>query len=300
MKNFKAHLAVLFANLLFGLNYSSVQYITKKWVQPFGLNVIRVGVCTFLLWVMLFFVPTKAAIRKEHIGRFILCALTGVVINQMLFIKGLSMTLSIHASLLILVTPIFITIVASWLGKEPLTVIKIAGLVSGIAGAVLLVLEKDHSATNGTAILWGDILVIINAISYAFYFALVKPLMLAYNPVHVIRWIFIIGLIIIIPIGWTEFSAVEWKSFTWKETAILTFIVLGATFFAYLFNLYGIHHLGASITGSYIYTQPFFAAVIAVLVLGERFTWQKAVAALLIIGGVLLVSIKKKLRMGQG
>ena len=300
MKNFRAHLAVLTANLFFGLNYSSVQYITKKWVQPYGLNVIRVAVCSFLLWSMLFFVSTKAAIRKEHIGRFILCALTGVVINQMLFIKGLSMTLSIHASLLILVTPIFITIVASWLGKEPLTLIKIAGLVCGITGAVLLVLEKDHSTNNASDILWGDILVIINAISYAFYFALVKPLMQAYNPVHVIRWIFIIGLIIIIPIGWNELVAVEWKQFTWKESAILSFIVLGATFFAYLFNLYGIHKLGASITGSYIYTQPFFAAIIAVLVLGEKLTWQKGLAALLIISGVLLVSLKRNLRLGLG
>jgi len=285
---------VLAANLLFGLNFSAVQFITKKWVQPFGLNVIRVGVSSFLLWLMLFFVPAKAAIRKEHIGRFILCALTGVVINQMLFIKGLSMTLSIHASLLILVTPIFITIVASWLGREPLTILKFAGLLCGIAGSVLLVLEKDHTNTNGKDILWGDILVIINAISYAFYFVLVKPLMRAYNPVHVIRWIFIIGLIMIIPIGWNEFSVIEWKQFTWKEISILSFIVLGATFFAYLFNLYGIHHLGASITGSYIYTQPFFAAIIAVLLLNETFTWEKIVAAVLIIGGVLLVSIKRK------
>lgn len=292
MKNWKAHLAVLSANLFFGLNFSAVQYITKKWVHPFGLNVIRVGVSSILLWLMLFFVSTKAAIRKEHIGRFILCSLTGVVINQALFIKGLSMTLSIHASLLILVTPIFITLVATWLGKEALTIFKIAGLLLGIGGAVLLALDKEHKHIEANDILWGDIFIIINAISYAFYFVLVKPLMEAYNPVHVIRWVFLFGLLFTIPIGWSEFSSIEWQTFTWKEIALVSFIVLGATFFAYLFNLYGIYHLGASVTGTYIYTQPVFAAIIAVLLLNETFGWQKIIAAVCIIGGVLLVSRK--------
>ena len=70
-------------------------------------------------------------------------------------------------------------------------------------------------------------------------------------------------------------------------------IVIGATFLAYLFNLYGIHHLGASVTGSYIYTQPVFAALVAIFFMGESYTWIKGIAALLIVAGVLLVSGRK-------
>lgn len=284
-------MAVLAANLIFGINFSAVQYITKKWIGPFGLNVIRVGVSTVLLWVLIFFSDTKAGIQQKHLGRFILCAITGVVINQMLFIKGLSMTLSIHASLLILVTPIFITMVAAWIGTEPLTFLKIMGLALGIGGAVLLALDRQHGG-KGSDILWGDIFIIINAISYAFYFVLVKPLMLEYNPVHVIRWVFTIALAFVIPLGWNEFSKISWQNFGAMEYLATGFIVIGATFLAYLFNLYGIHQLGAGITGTYIYTQPIFAAVIAVLVLHEVFTLNKAIAAGLIVAGVLLVSRK--------
>jgi drug/metabolite transporter (DMT)-like permease len=291
LKNSKAHAAVLAANLIFGINFSVVQYITKKMVGPFGLNVIRVGVSSILLWILLFFSSTKAGIKKEHIGRFILCAFTGIFVNQMLFIKGLSMTLSIHASLLILVTPIFITMVAAWLGTEPATFTKVAGLVIGISGAVLLALQKEHSG-NASDILWGDIFVIINGISYAFYFVLVKPLMKAYNPVHVIRWVFTFGLLFTLPFGWNQFAAIPWSDFQVADIAAVSFIVLGATFCTYLFNLYGIHHLGAGITGTYIYTQPIFAAIIAVIFLGERFTFYKIIAALLIVAGVLLVNKK--------
>ncbi len=291
MKNWRAHAAVLAANLIFGINFSAVQYITKKWIGPFGLNVIRVGVSTLLLWLLIFFSDTKAGIQQKHLGRFILCAITGVVINQMLFIKGLSMTLSIHASLLILVTPIFITMVAAWIGTEPLTFLKMTGLALGIGGAVMLALDRQHGG-KGSDILWGDIFIIINAISYAFYFVLVKPLMLEYNPVHVIRWVFTIALVFVVPLGWNEFSKIPWQDFGTKEYLATGFIVIGATFLAYLFNLYGIHRLGAGITGTYIYTQPIFAAVIAVLVLHEVFTLNKVIAAGLIVAGVLLVSRK--------
>ncbi len=291
LKNWKAHAAVLSANLIFGINFSAVQYITKKSIAPFGLNVIRVGVSTLLFWGLIFFSSTKARIQKKHLGRFLLCSITGVVVNQMLFIKGLSMTLSIHASLLILVTPIFITGIAAWIGTEKLSMLKIAGLVAGISGAIILALNREHN-TTGNSILWGDVFIVINAISYAFYFVLVKPLMTQYNPVHVIRWVFTLALLFVIPIGFAEFSEINWSFFTGKEILATGFIVIGATFFAYLFNLYGIQQLGAAITGSYIYTQPVFASIIAVLILNETFTVNKIIAALLIVTGVYLVSRK--------
>ena len=296
-KAWKAHAGLLCTNLIFGTNYSVVQYIAARGVQPFGLNLIRVGVSTVLLWLLIFFIPHKPGIRKEHFGRMLLCALTGIVINQLLFIKGLTLTLSMHASLLMLITPVFVTITAAWLIREPLNIYKILGLAIGISGAVMLVLLKENTSTHGAKnILLGNVLIVINAVSYAFYFVLVKPLMEAYHPFHVIRWIFTLGLIFVLPIGWGEFSEIPWQSFATVDYAALMFIVIFATFLAYLFNLYGISKLGASIAGAYIYTQPFFASIIAIFVLGESLSLYKIIAATLIMGGVLLVSQKSKVQ----
>jgi drug/metabolite transporter (DMT)-like permease len=289
LNNWKAHAGLLATNLLFGANYSAVKFITPRLVQPFGLNVMRVVGGTLLLWLLIIFMPHPAGIKKQHVGRMVLCALTGVVINQVFFIKGLSMTLSIHAALLMLITPVFIMLVAAWLIREPLTFYKLAGLALGIGGAVLLVLQKEHAGGGGN-ILTGDLFIIINAISYAFFFVLVKPLMQEYHPLHVLRWMFTIALFFMVPIGWGEFNAIEWPGFTAKDYAALGFIVIGATFLAYLFNIYGISKLGASVAGAYIYTQPIFASLIAILVLGEEFTLYKGIAALLIVMGVLLVN----------
>jgi len=207
----------------------------------------------------------------------------------LLFIKGLSLTFSIHASLLMLTTPILITFIAAWLLREKLTRNKIIGLLVGVIGASILVLSRGNSG-EGQDVLLGDIMVILNAISYTFYFILVRPLMKDYHPVMVIRVVFSIGLLLMLPVCWNEFSQIPWGSYTWMDWCILGLIVIGGTFLAYLFNVYGIKQVGASVAGSYIYAQPVFAAAIAMFVLGEELTIQKILAAMCIFAGVYLAN----------
>jgi drug/metabolite transporter (DMT)-like permease len=291
-KNTKAHLAVLGANIIFGANYSIVKFITPGYMHPFALNFVRVVSSILLFWLLWIFDQEKIGIQKKHIPRFIACGVTGVLINQVFFIKGLSLTTSIHSSLLSLCTPIFITIIAAWLIKELLNWFKIIGLALGIGGALLLILLKDNNHT-GTNILLGDLFVMINAISYAFYLVMVRPLMLHYSAMHILRWVFTIGGILMIPISAPEFLATNWSAFGFSQWMALGFVAIGATFFAYLFNIFGVSKIGASATGSYIYTQPVFAAIIAIIFAGEHFSWVKGFAALLIFSGVYLANFKK-------
>jgi drug/metabolite transporter (DMT)-like permease len=285
----KAHLAVLAANLIFGINFSVVKFVTPSLIHSFGLNVARVTVTTALFWLLFLLKPSNPTIRREDWWRFIICAASGVAINQMFFIKGLSLTYSIHASLLILITPILITFIAAWLVKEKLTVYKAIGLASGITGAVILVSSRENSG-SGTNIVLGDLFIIINAISYSFYMVLARKLMHNYAPLHVLRWVFTLGTLMILPFGWNEFVSAPWSNFGFVQWSSILFVVLGATFFAYLFNIYGIRHLGASITGAYIYSQPIFAAIIAAVFLHESFTIAKLIAAILIFAGVYLAT----------
>ena len=237
---------------------------------------------------------TRAHIKKEHWFRFFLCGLTGIAINQMFFLKGLTYSTAIHASLLILLTPLLITIFAFWILKESFSFAKILGLILGISGAVILITSKESSG-NAPDYLLGDLLIVVNAISYTIYFIIVKPLMQEYPPIHVVRWVFMFGFIMILPFGWNEFVSILWKAFQWTHLLALLFIILPGTFLAYYFNIYGLQHLGAGITGSYIYTQPIFAAAIAVIFFNEELTFAKIIAGAMIFLGVFLVSFNKKL-----
>lgn len=288
----KAHAGLLVTNIFFAINLSAVKYLTaNNFMKPFGMNLIRVGVSVALFWMMFLIQPAQKKIERSDIKRFVLCAFFGIAINQMLFLKGLSYTYPIHGALLMLSTPILITIIAGWILKERISLYKISGLVLGVTGAVVLIAARPKTGA-GNDVLLGDLLILTNAISYTIYFILVKPLMLKYNPVQVIRWVFTWGLLMVLPFGWGEFTKIEWTTFGNIEYMCITLIVLGGTFLAYLFNLYGIKVLGASVSGSYIYLQPVFATAIAMIFLNEQLELYKIVAAAAIFSGVYLCNKK--------
>jgi len=289
-----AHLALFFANLFFAINLTAVKHLTSLHLaEPFGLNVVRVGVSAVLLWLLYLLKPVNIKIEKGDRNRLLLCAVTGIAINQLLFLKGLSLTYPIHAALLLLITPILIVFIAAWILKERLGLFKISGLALGVSGALVLILAKE-AVGNADNILMGDILIIINAVSYTIYFILVKPLMLKYNPVVILRWVFTFGLILVLPFGWVEFLEIPWGDYTAVDYTSIGLVVFTGTFLAYLFNLYGIKNLGASTAGFYIYTQPVFAALIAMIFLHEQLTMYKIIAALLIFSGVYLANKQVK------
>jgi drug/metabolite transporter (DMT)-like permease len=284
---------LLGTNLFFAINYSAVKYFTSNhYAGPFGINIIRIGVSLVLFWILFLFKTPEKKIDKKDIPAFLLFALTAIALNQMLFIKGLSFTFPIHAALLTLITPILITIIAARVLKEKITFTKMFGLFLGVLGAVLLISNRQVSAPGENTVL-GDSLVILSALAYTFYFILVKPLMNKYSSVQVIRWIFTIGFLMTLPFSFQEFSHITWNVFTFKDWLILFIIVVPGTFLAYIFNVYGIQKLSASKAGAYIYSQPVFAVVIAMIFLKEELSLYKIIAAILIFAGVFLSNKKR-------
>ena len=289
---YKAHGAILIANFFFGAGVAAVKHITPIMMPPFAVNVSRVCVALLLFWLLLLFKPSRIGIDKKDIPRFLICGLCGVSVNQIFFIKGASLSSPIHVSLLALSTPIAITIIAAWLLKESLTRNKILGLLLGISGAATLIFSRASNAV-GNDMLLGDVFIILNAVSYAFYLVLVRPLMANYSPVHVIRWVFAFGALLIIPLGFNDFMSTNWSAFEPSHWFSLAFVVIGATFIAYLFIVYGISKLGATLTGAYVYTQPVFATITAMLLFNEKLSFVKILAAILIFSGVFLANKKR-------
>ena len=290
----KAHIGLFLTNLFFAINLSGVKYFTSNhYAGPYGLNIIRMAVSVFLFWTIFLFTGYKVRLLKKDIFRFILCSLSALAVNQMLFMKGLSLTFPIHASLLLLITPILITFCAAWMLREKITSLKIFGLIAGVTGAVILI-SSGRSAGNGDNIILGDILVILSAIAYTIYFILVKPLIKRYPPIDIMRWVFTFGLIMIIPLGYNEFKEITWQHFTFMDYFLIFIIAVPGTFLAYIFNVYGIKVLSASAAGAYIYLQPVFAVLIATLFLKEPVLPYKILAAILIFSGVYMTTRKVK------
>jgi drug/metabolite transporter (DMT)-like permease len=289
----KAHLAVGTANLLFGANFAMVKFVSPSVIAPFALNLVRALTCALLMWTL---VVTQRKqyppLQRRHLPRLLACAATGITVNQLLFIKGLTLTTAIHGALLMLVTPLLISLMAILFLGEVLRWTRVAGLLCGSAGAALLIVVRSHGgpAADEKMQLLGDVLVVLNAVSYSAYFILVKPLMQHYKPFQVITWLFTLGMLMMLPFAWQDLAQTDFGAFEPKHWWALAFVVFGATFLAYVFNIFGVHIIGPSATSTYMYTQPVFATILAILFAGEHMDWIKAASAALIFLGVYLVN----------
>ena len=139
-------------------------------------------------------------------------------------------------------------------------------------------------------------MVLLNASSYAIYLVMVKPLMQKYKPITVVSWVFLFGFIFVIPFGWNEFQAVSWTTIPNFVLWEVVFVVVGTTFFAYLFNIYGLQTLNASVVSSYIYLQPVLASLIALWAQSDELSFIKLLSTTIIFIGVYLVSKKSTLK----
>ncbi len=231
----------------------------------------------------------RAKIERKDWPILMLGGLFGVALNQMLFFSGLNLTFPIHASLIMMSTPLLITIISIFTLKEKVGANKGVGLLLGVGGAILLMSAGKEITSTGSSAL-GDLFVFLNAASYAIYLVMIKPLMRRYRPIIVIRWVFFFGFLFVLPFGWPQFHVINWPVFTPRDFLCVGFIVICVTFFTYLWNVYALHILTPSVAGAYIYIQPVFAAIISVTFAGEPLTLIKCIATLLIFSGVFLVN----------
>ena len=289
---FLSHIALIIVNLIYALNYTIAKDVMPEYIQPSGFILLRViwGSILFFL-TYLFFI--KERVKKKDFFRLMLCGLFGVAINQLFFFEGLNLTTPINAAIIMTISPVLVIITSAIIIKEKITVRKIIGIFLGLIGACILILNSgDISFEND--FFTGNILVLINATSYAIYLVLVKTLMKRYNPITVMFYVFIFGLIFVIPFGIDEIQEIDLTTFNEEIYLKIGFVVICTTFIAYMFNAFALKSLNPSVVSVYIYLQPLLASLIAIASNSDSLNLVKILSAIFIFSAVFLVSIPSK------
>lgn len=251
---FKAHFALFFVNALYGASHVLAKGVMPNFLTPSVFIFMRVFFATLLFFtVKRFFVLEK--IERIDLLRFAFCGLFGVAINQLFFFHGLNLSSAINSGIIMTINPIMVLILAAIFLKEKLTFAKIAGITLAATGAILLTLNGGKF--NFISIR-GDVFLFLNAFSYAIYLIISKPLMKKYSPLTVISYVFLFGLffVCIYPPTLSELGTTNFAIIPFGIWVKIIYVIVGITFVAYLLTMYGLKHLNASATSSYIYFQP--------------------------------------------
>ena len=285
-----AHIALFVVALIYGLNYTIAKDVMPHYLMPRGFILVRAFGAVLLFWLTALLWRRESIAIKDH-GRLFICGLFGVAGNQLTFFEGLNITTPINAAVMMTINPVLVLLLSALVLKESLRPARIFGIVLGLSGAVMLITragaEVDIFSSDKSL---GNLLVFINASSYAFYLILVKPLMRKFAPITVIRWVFTYGLLLVLPFGFGQMTEAEWLAFPPDVLARIAFVVLGTTYLAYLLNVYALKTVSSTTVSFYIYLQPLIAAVVAILLGKDHLTLVLVLAAALIFTGVYLVS----------
>ncbi|WP_034259906.1 DMT family transporter [Altibacter lentus] len=293
-KRVLALLAATAASAIYGANHTIAKGLMPHVIEPFGFILLRVSGAALVFWAISLFLPSEKVDRRDWF-RIVACAFFGMVLNMLMFFKGLSLSTPINSSVVITLAPVLLLILSAIFLKERITWLKSIGIGLGLAGALLLILFGLKMQPNAPNIPLGNLLFVVNAASYSVYLILVKPLVAKYSSITLMKLFFLFAVIMNLPIGIQEFSSVAWGALDWSSIWRLGFVVICTTVLTYLFNIYALKQLSPSTIGAFIYLQPLLATLIAVLVGSDTLTPLRVLAAALIFIGVFLSTRKPRI-----
>lgn len=289
----RVHLALLFVQLTFGGFNVFGKYVLGH-VPPLTLASFRVlfGAPVLMLLALRF-----DAMRPKGRDLLTLAVLGffGVFLNQLLFIIGLDYTTATNSAILMPSIPVFTVAVAMVMGIERLTMRRAIGLGLAVAGALIMLRITRFSLSEDTVI--GNVLVLLNCLSYSIFLVLARPVLLRIPPLTVIAWTFLFGGAGVLLVSAPTLISTPLDAVPPLAWAGIAYVVVFPTVVNYVLNTWAIKRSSSTLVAAYTTLQPVFASVLAVILLGESFGLRELLGFIFIVAGLLWISYQTPARI---
>ena len=288
---FKGHLAAIIVNIIYGLNINvSKSLFSSAWMTPIGLTMTRVTFTCVTYWIISFFFPKeKISFRNQlFIGA---AAFLGIIMGQAAFALALGLITPVTMSLISALNPFFILLLSVLFSIESISPIKVIGVITGISGTVLVVLNSKNNSISGINY-FGLALALINVISYSSHILIIRKMAGKMTPITMMKWMYLWSAILLSPLGIPELS--KQRIFTSEIAALpaleLAYTVLLSSLLGSFLMPVALKRIKATSVSMYMNFQPLAASAAAIIVGQDVFSWDKPLALLLIVTGVFIVT----------
>ncbi len=251
------HGSLVLIQVIFGLHYLAAKIVLSE-IPPAAWALLRVSAAALLLALVALLAGRKLPRSGSVLGRLAMYAVFGVVINQLCFVEGLSRTTPGHSSILITAIPIGTLVFAVLLRRERLTRTKLMSFAVALSG-VLLVLQPS-AAGWATPEVRGDLLILVNALSYALFLVLSKDLLRQVDPLAATVVLLAFGSLGMLIPGLPALAGFDPSAVSWSTWVLGAWIVVFPTALAYLLGFWALARVESSRVAFFIYLQPLIAA----------------------------------------
>lgn len=292
----RPHLALIAVQILFG-SWPVLGKVVLRSMSPSSLVSLRLTGAAVAFTLLQRKITPLLKMPVKDILLLALCSMLGVVGNQFLYVKGLSLTTAINSALLSTTIPVFTLFVSILFRHDRLSLRRLFGILLAAGGVVYLVNPMHAEISRQTTA--GNVLLVSNSLLYATYIVISKSLFERYGALNVITWIFLVGSLVTIPVGIYSLQQENIGAITAGVWLMIALIIIFPTVGAYYLNGWALTKVPPSTVAIYIYLQPLVAFGFAPLLLGEQFNSRTIIAALLIFAGVAIVTKRGRSRAIQ-
>lgn len=280
MEKVRVYCGVLFTLSIWSSDFILGKYL-NQYLPPISSTMLRFLFAVIALALLLavkgeFQIPPKG-IRLQ----LLVLGIIGIGIFNPLGYVALQYTSSINSALINSMSPCATALLSFLFFRQRITRTQGSCILIGIAGVVFVIMGNNGGSWNMNL---GDALIVINVFLWASYNVFGKNVMKVITPLQASFYTCLAGLLFMIPMGSLGFRSIsspdEINSMVWLSIAAMG--VFGSCFGMYFWYC-GIDRIGA-LNCSLLYNLiPFFTAVLAVAINGER------LSAYHLIGGALII-----------
>ena len=293
------HLAALAVYIIFGINPNCSKAVVPEYIAPEVYTAVRMLFGCVGFWMLALFTKREKVSWTDHkvlMGGGVIMAGT-----LLAFGRAFCYTSPCYVSLISATSPLVVMLMAAAFLKEPISWRKSVGVLIGICGAMFIVLFSWKIDANASPL--GLFLCFVNILFYAGYLLLTRAISKRYSPVTMMKWMFLYGSIICVPIAIPllspETSPMLFHAVPAAAYINLLIVLIFATVVSYFLLPLSLRLLRPTTVSMYSNLQPVVTSCVAIALGQDIFTWNKPVALVLILAGVYLVTTSRAKEDGQ-
>ncbi|MBO8415646.1 MAG: EamA family transporter [Proteobacteria bacterium] len=295
-KAWVGHAFIIFTQVLLGINIPITRDLLLNYLSPLGYIAVRAVAAALFFWSVQCLLPREKIERRDFF-MILLGGFLGFVLSQYLTSLSLIFTTPVYFALILALSPVFVLLLEAVFFHERINRRKLIGVALGIAGAALLAVRSIFdSESTGSNNLLGIGIAVLSIGSFAVYVVICTDISRKYQPITQMKWIFTLSSGLTLPLLMLSGS--------WRTQPLLTapdwhigvleiaFIIVFCTICAYTLIPLGLRTVSASAYSIYMNLQPVTAAITAIAVGMDAFSWDKPLALLLVLSGAYIVTAR--------
>lgn len=289
----KLYLLLFSVTLLWGSSYA-VAKIGMQDMLPLNLAILRFLLASFLFTLIIFVKTGFPRLDYKDIPRFFQLGFAGIALFYYLHYTGLQYTSSTHAGLIMSTAPAFAALWSFLTHQESVRINSLLGIGTAFAGIGLVITQGNVAALHSQNSWFGDSLLLITAILWAWFTLQGKPLLQKYSPLAAMAYIHIFGTLLLLPLAlWPNpfVSVTLWQELPkigWSTLLASVYLAFCCSVYGYFIWYLGVAQIGAVRTSLFQYFTPLTATLIGALLFSETITIYTLAGAALVLCGVFL------------